>query len=265
MTPVTCLRVTLSNNAGGSIGRLLMSRVRSCSPVRCGMVRGLFPYQGAILNSTDRSIGPCNSSAASVVRGTLIANRIVGLYGDCHSAYRVASFTRGVQVGASLRPITQRKRGPGMLRFGGRGRRLSTVGRLVIACRTSTCGSLKVVYGARSRTHRVTSGLRVPSVGFLSDRDSTFIRNVIVVSTRVTGNLRFSRIVVPRISSEGCRSRVSQDVLCITMAETVRHLALACDKAGRAPFVWVFNLLCYRTKVGLCVCHRTRDELAGWQ
>lgn len=193
------------------------------------MVRGLFPYQGAILNSTKRSIGPCNSSATRAVRGSLATDRVVGLYGDCHSAFRVASFTRGVRPGTRLRPITQRKRGPRVLRFNDTMRRLSNVVKLVSACQGSKCGSLNVVYGARRRTEGVTSvlGSCTGSVDFLSDRDSTFIRNVIVASTRVTGKLRFSRIVVPRASREGCHSRVSGDVLCMTMAETVRHLALA--------------------------------------
>lgn len=242
LTPLTCLRVTLrKGGARDRIGRVLVSRVRSCSPVRCGIVRGLCPYQGAVLNSMSRSIGPCNSSATSVVREMFAAKRIVGLYGDCHSAFRVADFTRGVLPGRRLRPIMERNGRPIVLRCEGARRRVSNVASLVFAFGGSDGGSLKVMYGARTRTGSLTSGLRVCVRGicFLSGRDSTFMGNVLVASSRVTGNLRFSRIVVPRISSEGCYSTVSGDVLCMTIAETVRGLAVARYKGLDGFVPWV--------------------------
>lgn len=226
MFPVLCLGCHLSNkgSARGGVGRLIVSRVRSCACLRCAVLRSLFRYEVAVLKSHTRALSAGRRSMLEFLPG-LLKHRVqaVRVGGDCQGALRVTQCTRGIDKMSSLRLLSHRK---GRIMRGAFGASARLLSRLIYRLGyPKSFRATTLVAAARRRTFSLDHLLGLHNVGMscISHGDSTFGGNLAMAAFCLTGKLRFSRIFTLHNTGSG---PLGGRTRCVYTAETLRRLCI---------------------------------------
>lgn len=154
--PILCLGCHLRDRRKeDGVGRLIMSRVRSCSELRCRVLREVFSYEVAVLNSQTRAVSSGRRSILGFLPGVFkesVRGVVVG--GDCHGAVRVTSCTGRLTNVRSVRLFRHRntliRRGV----FTSVDRTTRRVTR-ALGLNRRRCRATTIILHARGRTRRV--------------------------------------------------------------------------------------------------------------
>ncbi len=210
------------------IKHLLIDEMQDYAPLQYKVIQKLFPCRMTLLGDAGQSVNPYGSSTAEDICKVFSTATMMKLCKSYRSTCEITDFAQKIRFNASLEPIERHGDIPEITGYQHQADEIRGISRQIAAFQQSGFHSLGIICKTESQAEEFAVALKThhPEVHFLSCRNTSFVKGILVTSAHMAKGLEFDQVIVPQADNLNYSSEMDRNMLYVAVTRALHQLNL---------------------------------------